>query len=250
MACYGDSETRRHIDRVRAITFREARDAGASFVTKSWVAERLSRSERFVQANWNRDPYDCAMDTEIIGIGGRTVSIESQDIIARESCRQKKSVRVITKILEEERGKPKSKSAVHLEIRRMGFKPFHVVKKPMKSELSLENRLWFCDFLSKWDEESFLHLAPSDEVRLDFFSTNEYPANSPDLNATENLGAILKERVEKTLITYGNDVSLRTVLESELEKLKDDTELFRTLLRSYPARLKAVREAKGGHTNY
>jgi hypothetical protein len=42
MACY-DSEKARHVDRIRAISFREARDAGADFITRSWVAKRLNQ---------------------------------------------------------------------------------------------------------------------------------------------------------------------------------------------------------------
>ena len=46
---------------------------------------------------------------------------------------------------------------------RSGFKPFHVIPKPMKTALNIEDRLWFCDFLRNWGTDDFLHLAPSDE---------------------------------------------------------------------------------------
>ena len=65
MAVFGDSEEIRYVDRIRAIAFREARDAGASFITRSWVAAKIKRSERFVSEHWNKDPYDAAMDVSM-----------------------------------------------------------------------------------------------------------------------------------------------------------------------------------------
>ena len=41
-----------HIHRIRAITFREARDEGATFISRSWIATRIGRSEDFVKKNW------------------------------------------------------------------------------------------------------------------------------------------------------------------------------------------------------
>ena len=61
------SEETCHIDRIRAITFREARDAGATFISRYWVANQLKRLETWVKRNWKRNPYDCEMNTENIG---------------------------------------------------------------------------------------------------------------------------------------------------------------------------------------
>lgn len=363
MAVFGDSEEIRYVDRIRAIAFREARDAGASFITRSWVAAKIKRSERFVSEHWNKDPYDAAMDVSKIGLGGKQLSLESREIVDREVRKKKRSVRDLSKILEEERHKDRPKSTVHDHLRRCGFKPFHVVKKPLKTALAVENRLWFANFLRDWDSEDFLHLAPSDEffiysvrrpnfqndrvwaltvdeipeqVRtqqlpahpscvgiflcftakslmwvikddgqkwdgeyfretvlqksvipflkrshnviskddvcflhdnapcmksfetqalmrnsgIDFFHSNQWPGNSPDLNAAEHLGAILKGKVESRIIEADDVPPLRTVVEEELEKLKRDRALFHRLLESYPSRIKAVLEAKGGHTDY
>ena len=44
--------------------------------------------------------------------------------------------------------------------------------------------------------------------------------------------------------------TLRKNLIDVLESLEDKTELFENLLCSYPARLRAVRDARGQHTDY
>jgi hypothetical protein len=43
MAGTYDNEEQRIIDRVKCIAFREARDAGAAFITLDWVAEKVHR---------------------------------------------------------------------------------------------------------------------------------------------------------------------------------------------------------------
>ncbi|KAK3894999.1 hypothetical protein Pcinc_001292 [Petrolisthes cinctipes] len=42
----------------RAVTFFEARDAAAAFITRSWVALSLKRSEDFVKRNWKKTIED------------------------------------------------------------------------------------------------------------------------------------------------------------------------------------------------
>jgi len=357
----GDSEDLRLVDRIRVMTFKEARDAGASFITQSWVANRVKRSIRFVKEHWNGNPYEAKMNVAPVGIGGRQFSDASKELVQHHAGKQKRSVRLMAKLIEEERGKTRNYRTVHRELQRMGFKPFHVVAKPMKSQITVENRLWFADFLRDWDEEDFFHVAPSDEfyvysIRrpnhqndrvwarsvkdieederyrnlplkpscvgificftaramiwvvkdqgqswdgvyfrdviltqhvfpflknpenvlsvkdvcflhdkapafkalatqdlmrqngIDFFDNSQWPGSSPDLNPTENLGAILKERVEKKLRAGHNN--LARVLEDELTELSSDVPLFRALLASFPRRIQAVREAQGGHTDY
>ena len=48
MAGTDDSEQQRMIDRIRCIAFREARDAGTTFINRQWVAEKVHRTTRFV----------------------------------------------------------------------------------------------------------------------------------------------------------------------------------------------------------
>jgi len=83
---------------------------------------------------------------------------------------------------------------------------------------------------------------------VDFFGNTEWPGSSSDLNACENLGSILKDRVEQRINSTNED--LEPALARALGDLKFDTELFLPLLESYPARLEAVRKARGGHTRY
>ena len=84
--------------------------------------------------------------------------------------------------------------------------------------------------------------------QVDFFGNDEWPGSSPDLNACENMGAIVKDRVEKRLSVSNDD--LEAALARVLGDLEFDTELFTSLLESYPARLEAVKKAGGGHTRY
>ena len=89
--------------------------------------------------------------------------------------------------------------------------------------------------------------------KVDFFSSNEYPGGSPDLNACEHLGSILKDRVEERLHPVAGipsfDVLEREVI-SVLTAMEEETSLFVRLLESYPRRVKAVVAANGGHTKY
>ncbi|CAF4614648.1 unnamed protein product, partial [Rotaria sp. Silwood2] len=48
MAGTYDTEEQRIIDRIKCIVFREARDAGAPFTNRHWVAKKVHRSVQFV----------------------------------------------------------------------------------------------------------------------------------------------------------------------------------------------------------
>ena len=86
-------------------------------------------------------------------------------------------------------------------------------------------------------------------------ASEQKPGSSPDLNATENLGAILKKHVEDRILKIPsmerNSVeTLTTIISEELIKIKEEPEIFANLLKSYPAKLDAVRKNHGGHTDY
>jgi len=90
---------------------------------------------------------------------------------------------------------------------------------------------------------------------VDFWGNDVWPGNSPDLNPAEHVGAIIKDKVEAKVVSESGPgrysvETLRKNLTEVLESLEDETELFENLLCSYPARLKAVRDARGQHTDY
>ena len=80
------------------------------------------------------------------------------------------------------------------------------------------------------------------DSQIDFFDNTQWPGNSPDLNPTENLGAIFKDSVESRLhdVGAGSVEALRQALTAELQIMAEDLDLFRRLLHSFSARIKAV----------
>lgn len=356
-----DSEKNRWICRIMAITFRTARDLPSGTISRSWVAKYIKRSEDFVKRNWHGNPFDCERDSSNQIKGSVSLSQESRDIITATLGKERKSIRQLQKEIEAIRGKKKSYGTIHNFLHSLGAKPFHQIPAPRLSDKNIDDRLWFCDFLSDWTEDDFLFLAPSDEFfiygdrrpnyqndriwslsneeipeelkikqqskhpkciglflmftakrlmwvvkdqgqswtgqyfrdsilvehvipflkkeenvinvtettflhdrapcmsalatqnllkvnKIDFFGNNEWPGASPDLNACEHMGAILKERVEQRITNTG--VGLELALNAELKALEYDQNLFTSLLRSYPARLDALRKAGGSHTKY
>ena len=125
-----ESEEKRHIDRIRAITFKEAKDNGAEFITRDWVANRIERSEAFVKRNWNRDPYDCKMDKQHIGASGDVLNEHEKRIIRTSAGSQRNSVRKLAKRISTIRGpaaRHPSKSTIHNYMKSIKLKPFHVI---------------------------------------------------------------------------------------------------------------------------
>ena len=89
---------------------------------------------------------------------------------------------------------------------------------------------------------------------VDFFDNSLWPVSSPDLNAAEYIGAIMKNRVEEGLLAFEEQerckpAILRQTLDTVLDELLDDTELIEKLLKSY-RRLQVVKDAGGYHTHY
>ena len=90
---------------------------------------------------------------------------------------------------------------------------------------------------------------------IDFFDNSQWPGSSPDLNAAENVGAILKDRTDQELLKYesgerGKASTLAQALDDVLNEMEDDTDLFQRLLRSYPSRLAEVKKQHGRATKY
>ena len=88
---------------------------------------------------------------------------------------------------------------------------------------------------------------------VDFFKKTYYPDSSPDLNTCEDLGALLKQRVQQNISEYNGENTyskevLREMITSVLAEMEHSTDLFEKLLLTYPKRLTAVEEAHGGQT--
>ena len=90
---------------------------------------------------------------------------------------------------------------------------------------------------------------------IEFWGNDVWPGNSPDLNPAEHIGSIIGGRGgskngsrTQPWSIFGGDFEKNLI--EVLESLEDKTDLFEDLLCSYPARLKAVREATGQHTDF
>jgi hypothetical protein len=162
MAGAYDTEQQRMIDRIKCITFREARDAGATFINRQWIADKIHRTTRFVSEWWEKSCDQCFADYSNAGPKLK-LSRAAQDIIREASGRQRKSSSVVAKEIAEKQKEYVTRQTVDNYRRREGLKPFHVISRPLKSETHISDRLWLCDWLKDWTEEDFLHLAPSDE---------------------------------------------------------------------------------------
>ena len=82
-----------------------------------------------------------------------------------------------------------------------------------------------------------------------------FTGSSPDLNPAEDLGAIIKDRVEDRMLNEEGrgrylHQNLLSNLQTVLHDLEHDSELFAELLLSFRHRLDAVVAAAGGHTGY
>ena len=90
---------------------------------------------------------------------------------------------------------------------------------------------------------------------IKFFDRTEWPGISPNMNVAENVRSILMDKVKSLIINErgsnrNSSVVLREHLQNVLNELENQKELFESLLKSYPHRLKAACEANGGHTRY
>ena len=57
-----DGESFLFVDQILAIGFRIAKDLPPETISRPWMTKYFKRTEQFVQLNWNRLPYECAMD--------------------------------------------------------------------------------------------------------------------------------------------------------------------------------------------
>ena len=84
----GDSEQQRVIDRIMCVAFRIARDEGANFINRKWIAKKLGRSPDWVTDNWSKSPEECFTQ---FGEGRpQQLSQESKNIIIK-SCNKRRN---------------------------------------------------------------------------------------------------------------------------------------------------------------
>lgn len=94
-----------------------------------------------------------------------------------------------------------------------------------------------------------------EDAGVNFWGNSIWPGNSPDMNPAENIGAIIKDKVEELMASedrqnrYSYDV-LKSNLENTLQDLENDTDLFIDLLCSMRNRFDALKAARGGHTHF
>ena len=90
---------------------------------------------------------------------------------------------------------------------------------------------------------------------VNFWGNSIWPGNSSNMNPAENIGAIIKDKVEELMTSedrrnrYSYDI-LKTNLESTFKDLEDDTDFFINLLYSMRKRFDALEAARGGHTSF
>ena len=93
------------IDRIKCITIREARDAGATFINRQWIEEKIHCITRFV-SDWQEKSYDQCVGAKL------KLSKVGQDIIRKASDQQRKSCSFVAKeVAEKQKGICHSKNS-------------------------------------------------------------------------------------------------------------------------------------------
>jgi hypothetical protein len=138
MASTYDTEQQRMIDRIKCIAFREARDAGATFINRQWIADKIYRTTRFVSERWEKSYDQCFEDYSNVGAKPK-LSEASRDIIRQASGQQRKSCAVVAKEIAEKQKEYATGRTVNNYRHREGLKPFHVIPKPLKSETHISD---------------------------------------------------------------------------------------------------------------
>ena len=97
------------------------------------------------------------------------------------------------------------------------------------------------------------HLLEDEGIK--YWGNSSWSGNSPDMNSAENIGAIIKDKVEELMASddrqnrFSYDL-LKTSIENALGDLEDDTDLFIDLLCSMRKRFDVLKAARGGHTMF
>ncbi|GBM41431.1 hypothetical protein AVEN_129625-1 [Araneus ventricosus] len=132
--------------------------------------------------------------------------------------------------------KSASSTTVQRTLLRMGLRNRRLVNAPMLTVVHRRRR------------RGVIQLAVYVRSSKDEFTALPWPANSPDLNPIENLWDHLDRVVRAMGPQPHNLAQLATALESAWLNIPVNT--FRNLIDSLPARLAAVRSAKGGYSSF
>ncbi len=98
------------------------------------------------------------------------------------------------------------------------------------------------------------HLFQDNDVK--FLGNDLWPENSPDLNAAEQIVTIIKDEVEKKMLSKKIrhsrylEETLKMHVSDVLTNMETNTDLYENLLCSHPSRLRAVKKANDRHTDY
>ena len=106
-----DTEEARIIDRVKAVAFREAMEAGANFINREWIAKKLHRSPRWVTDNWKKSYDECY--TNFSDGPEEVLSQESKEIVEQATGKKRRSCREISKEILAKRQKKISHVSIH-----------------------------------------------------------------------------------------------------------------------------------------
>ncbi|CAF3863544.1 unnamed protein product [Rotaria sp. Silwood1] len=194
-----DSEEQRFWVRIRCITYREIRDemiaiTGDSFITRRWISEKLRRSERWVQQHWNKTTEECY--TQFGSGRPEILSQDSKDIITSASGIRGRSSRKVTRELLEKTGQREQGQSWDGAYFREIILQQHVIPflRDPNNVLDTDEVIFLHDKASCMKAYATQHLLEDEGVQ--FWGNSIWPGNSPDMNPAENVGAIIKDKVE------------------------------------------------------
>lgn len=165
----GDSKKKRYFDCIRAVTFLEARNAGATFFTRSCVVLRLERSEDYVQRKETLEWNHWRLRDWVSRWPAWTVVSRIQRHLLEVSRRWQKNYSKVSKEIVARRNKQVSRPCcVPPAERSRRFETVAWFSQTSKDEAEREERLWFCNDLCDQSEEEFQHPVVSDEFIVYF----------------------------------------------------------------------------------
>ena len=79
------------------------------------------------------------------------------------------------------------------------------MSKPLKTEKHREDRVWFCNYLSEWDSDDFIHVAPCDEF---FIYTIRKPNGQNDRILAKEIADIDEEERFQNRVSHPHCVGV------------------------------------------